>query len=83
MGATPRSFGDAAALLRSDPVNRRALSRADEALRRAMRQGAGWAAIEDGLEATEALFGITTPGVVGFRVAIDQWLRSAAQFLKF
>lgn len=74
---------DAEALMRSDPADRRALARADEALRRAMRRGAGWAAIEDGLEATEALLGLTNPRVVGFRVAIDQWLRSAAQPLKF
>lgn len=72
---------DAMALAGSDGANARALRRAAAALREASRHNAMRRAIEDALEATDALLGITSAGVVQLRVRIDQWLREAGQFI--
>ena len=65
------------ALAHSDAANRAALNRATAALRSAAGHS-GSVAFADGLRAAESLLGIGASAVVQLRVAIDQWLRSAA-----
>jgi len=67
------------ALAQSDAADAKALQRAAKALHKASRDRGVDDAIEDALDGTDALLGITNADVVGLRVGIDRWLRETAQ----
>jgi hypothetical protein len=73
----------ASALAGTDRANAAALLKAAAELREASRERNGSSALGDVLDATDALLGIPSAGVVGLRVAIDQWLRTATQVNDF